>query len=110
MRKILAWFMCYQNRISSHHPKSLSFEGMTYGCLGRLHNTFNPNRRIGGYEVVININMIAGGRYSDQDWKNILLHELAHAIHGDTRGHGMLFRKICRRLGVARECRGRSLK
>jgi hypothetical protein len=109
-RKILAWFLCYQNRISSHHPKSLSFERMKYNTLGRLYTTENPNRRTHGYEMVINTIMIAGGRYSDTEWKNIVLHELCHAIRGDTRHHDMLFRKTCRRMGVAREFRGRSLQ
>jgi len=109
LAKILAWFMCYHKRISRYHPKSLSFEGMDYDRLGRLYDTENPKRRIRGYEVVINTNMIAGGRYTDRDWKNVLLHELAHACHDNTRRHGMSFRRNCRRLGVEREYRGRSL-
>lgn len=39
---------------------------------------------------------------SEQDKRDVFLHEVAHLVAGDEAGHGSKFRTVCRGLGTAR--------
>jgi len=69
------------------------------GRMTRTFGSYTPTTR----QVTLSSRLLALGKPREQ--KDILLHELAHAIthqrHPKARAHGREFQAICRELGVA---------